>query len=578
MASDFLRFQQDPSWGNMFSGLASDIADAPGKALSQKLQVEHIVALRQKQAQDKADYDAKVAAGETTSTAIGGITPPMSERQIPYQPEGPVNPADNPTGAPMTLPQTDTTVSQQYLDPAVEARYKRELPMLQAGARAVARTNPADIPKFYSQSAFGLGGVPKSLEDQQRLSAMTRGTYEAPKLDNYVAKTQDGKVVMLLGPSPDGIHTPDGRLLKDIAPPGSVPMKTGEVAANEKPHSIFENDGTRMAAIMDGTNAVVAGKLPNPADTRNLAVAIRQQFPEINKLMSDAVGNTAEFRNYIEKEAPPEIQPLLRHIVNTLPEYQQQATAAPAPGADPAAVAAAQPPPLQAPGTRAPGGPQPNVLVNAPANQYQNHLAAAVQRADTARQQIMTMVYNGQPLSGTLPKDPYVPDWMAALIAERQPDGVVSAMLMNKVDPKAREYYSAAKAFVEPVLRLASGAAIRPEEYKDYMYMFVPGFGDSPQLIATKLNRMREWQEATAGNATANQATATMIAKAQARGDTEAVRLAGMMKVRAQQAGTGDRPATTLPGAQAPAATGGADDPLTRRGNAAFGITPGSTP
>jgi hypothetical protein len=571
MASDFLRFQQDPSWGNIFSGLASDIADAPGKALSQKLQVEHIISLRQKQAQDKADYDAAVAAGEKASTAIGGITPPMSERQIPYQPEGPVNPADNPNGE-ATLPQTGTTVSQQYLDPAVEARYKRELPMLQAGVNAVARKNPADIPKFYAQSAFGLGGVPTGLADQQRLSAMTRGTYEAPKVDNYVAKTQDGKVVMLLGPSPDGIHTPDGRLLKDIAPPGSVPMKTGEVAANEKPHSIFENEGTRMAAIMDGANAVLAGKPPNPAETRSLAVAIRQQFPAIEKVMSDAVGNTIELRNYVEKQAPPELQPLLRHIVNTLPEYQQQTAAAPAPGADPAAVAAAQPPPLQAPGTRPEGGPQPNILVNAPAPQHLNHLAAAVQRADVARQQIMTMVYNGQPLSGTLPQNPYTPDWMAALIAERQPDGVVSAALMNKVDPKAREYYSAAKAWVEPVLRLASGAAIRPEEYKDYMYMFIPSALDSPQLIATKLNRMREWQEATAGNATANQATATLIARAQARGDTEAVRLAGMMKVMANNNKTGDVPATSLPATAAPAAAGAPTDPLIRRGNAAFGV------
>jgi hypothetical protein len=313
-----------------------------------------------------------------------------------------------------------------------------------------------------------------------------------------------------------------------------------------------------MAAITDANNAVLAGKPPNPADTRNISIAIRQQYPEINKLMPDAVGNTTEFRNYVEREAPPEMQPILRHIYNTLPEFKQPQAAAAVPGADPStAGAVVQQATPTLPGMRPATGPQPNILVNQPASQYQNHLGFAVQRADTERQHIVSMIFNGQPIppSGMLPKDAYLPDWKAALIAENHPDGLISRQLMNAVDPKAQEYYAAAKAWIEPVLRLASGAAIRTEEYKDYMYMFIPMTGDSQQLVAQKLNRMREWQEATGGNATANQATATLIAKANANKDPEMARLASMMQIRAREAKTADIPATQLP-AVAPKAPG----------------------
>lgn len=564
MASDFLRFQQDPSLGNAFSSIVTDIGNAPGKALSNTHTVEEILALRAKQKRDQEEFDQQTLAGNAAAAAIAGVGPRMSTRDVQFQPQGPVNPADpvDPNavklGDQMVLPSYAST--EQYVDPKVKAQYDRELPMFQAGARAEARKNVGGIPGFYSRAAIGLGGAPTDPAEMQRLSGMTTGTVTPLKGEPFVAKSQDGKTVAILGMSPDGgIHTMDGRLMKDIAPPGSVPVQAGVATIADKPHSIFENEGTRMQAITDGNNAIMAGKPPDPATTRNLSIAIRQQFPEINKLMPDAVGNTTEFRNYVEKEAPPEIQPLLRHIYNTLPEFKQPQAAAAVPGAAPAtAGAVVQQATPTLPGTRPATGPQPNILVNQPATQFQNHLGFAVQRADTERQHIVSMIFNGQPIppSGMLPKDAYLPDWKAALIAENHPDGLISRQLMNAVDPKAQEYYAAAKAWIEPVLRLASGAAIRTEEYKDYMYMFIPMTGDSQQLVAQKLNRMREWQEATGGNATANQATATLIAKANANKDPEMARLASMMQIRAREAKTADIPATQLP-AVAPKATGG---------------------
>ena len=196
--------------------------------------------------------------------------------------------------------------------------------------------------------------------------------------------------------------------------------------------------------------------------------------------------------------------------------------------------------------------------MSAPATQAQVNLAGAITRADQARRDIEKMIWAGtDPASGRLPQKPWLPDWKAALLAERGGDSLLIAQAINAMDPDARAYYASAKAWIEPVLRLASGAAIRTEEYRDYMAMFIPNWGDSPKLIADKINRMREWQEATGGNVTANQAVATMIEKARVRGDTEAMRLADQMRVRANQAGRGDTPRDSLPPPNAAAAPSG---------------------
>ena len=88
-----------------------------------------------------------------------------------------------------------------------------------------------------------------------------------------------------------------------------------------------------------------------------------------------------------------------------------------------------------------------------------------------------------------------------------------------------QSYYNAAKAWVEPVLRLASGAAINRDEYASYYSMFIPGPSDGPREIAEKFGRMRQWESAVASSANAGEAFQKMQAMAPGREDVERMRV-----------------------------------------------------
>src|SRR4249920_861564 len=149
MASDFLRFQEDPSWGNIFSSIAKSISAAPKAALDQAHTAEEIKALRAKQIHDQAVYDANLAAGNAAAAALPS-EPPTSTRTIPMAQQGPSNPNDpnTPLGEVFLPP---TTAQETYVDPAVAARFKREQPFFKATALAQAFQNPAELPSVYAK-------------------------------------------------------------------------------------------------------------------------------------------------------------------------------------------------------------------------------------------------------------------------------------------------------------------------------------------------------------------------------------------------------------------------------------------
>lgn len=129
-------------------------------------------------------------------------------------------------------------------------------------------------------------------------------------------------------------------------------------------------------------------------------------------------------------------------------------------------------------------------------------------------------------------------------------ENVVAQYMIKKLDPAAEQYFAAAQRWIEPVLRVASGAAIRPEEYGSYMRMFIPSAADPPQVISQKLLSMRQWVQATAGSATANEALSKMQQAAQQSGDPRALAAIERLRTVATERGTLNNPVDGAAGAR----------------------------
>jgi hypothetical protein len=147
----------------------------------------------------------------------------------------------------------------------------------------------------------------------------------------------------------------------------------------------------------------------------------------------------------------------------------------------------------------------------APSSNAQQLMAQRITQAQGAASGIEQLLgYN--PQTGTTT---YMPKLIASVLSEMYGGTVLGNAAVNFIDPKAGQYMQQAKLFVEPVLRIASGAAIRPEEYHDYFQMFIPMPGDPPALVKSKIDAMHVWAQTTGQAATTDQALAMMASAAQ---------------------------------------------------------------
>ena len=639
-------------------------------ALNNTQTAEQIQALRAKQKRDQAEYEANLAAGNTAATALGQTEPPMSTRDITITREGPSNPNDPNTPLGETfLPAAQ--MQEQYVDPVVAARFKRELPFFQATARAQAFKDPQNLPGVYAKGQVGLGGVPVDPQRQQQLEFLGTGRFDKTKGDNYIAVDPNDptKVLRIMGTSADGRFNAAGQDMEKIKPPGSVLVKAGErsispSAADNTPKNwvIPGPDGRPMPGsmtssigrpspqhvlstpvssapgepkawvLLDSNGRVVPGSqttavtppnsnfvpagpatltppesnnwvkigpdgqpipgslissptqpegyvkaatassaVPNPLENEGsrlqyitrmtdrvvnnpdqpltvseaiqASAALEKQYGLTNKLQADARGNIVKFTGFQEHEVPG-IQKKLAAAINAVLAPYTNTAAAGQPAAGP--PSATNPPSMRT-----------EVVSEGDANQRMATVAAAVGRAEVARNNIMTQIGF---VGNQAPALPYVPNLAAAILAERN-GGVLSGAAMAALDPKALKYLGDSKAWVEAVLRLASGAAIRPEEYVDYAQIFVPNRNDSREQIVAKVERMAQWAQITATASNANDATKMLMNVS--RGDPVFHDMAIKMHNLARENGTLDVPFDQLPRPGQRAAPAGGPDPLT---------------
>jgi hypothetical protein len=337
MGSEFLTYQQDPSWGSLATNIAKSITGAPKAALDQKLTVEHIVALRQKQAEDKAKFDAAVAAGNTAADAIATAGPPETTRNIPIERQGPSNPDDpnTPLGEVFLPP---TVYQEKYVDPKVEARYKAELPFYQAVARAQAHQGAGDLPGVYAKGRVGLSGVPSDPEEQNRLQFQTTGRFRTGEEKSVPAnhtlavigldgqptgqrvttnnnKTEFGTNRPLFGP---GGAVPEGHTLATTGPTDPTP-KVGKDEARQ-----------RLAVFAK------SGAPPTPAQAAQIEQLVSIAWPP--ERVVEKVGDRQVVKHVQKEPIPPWVvrmmQPTAAPAGTTAATTDPAATAAVDPNAD----------------------------------------------------------------------------------------------------------------------------------------------------------------------------------------------------------------------------------------------------
>jgi hypothetical protein len=245
-----------------------------------------------------------------------------------------------------------------------------------------------------------------------------------------------------------------------------------------------------------------------------------------------------------------------RGAVQTVPDTSTAgppitpAAAAAAPGAAPAPAptgAPAAPSPTTT--TVLPGGGKVTVTrgTGGVSSQEQLNVTSAVQRAGAARRQLEPII--GVDAQGKInPNNYYVPNRVSAQISQSYGTNMAGATAANAIeavagggdkDRNVGDYYTVARQWVEPVIRLASGAAINPSEYANYFSMFIPNAIDRPKTVQLKVDAMRAWETATARASSPAQAQEIM---AQIAGNNPyAVRAVETMRVLGTQNGTNDK-------------------------------------
>jgi len=528
------------SWGSIGSGFASAILNAPAKAAQQQHMIETIKDQRIKRAREEEAYQAANQSADAFAGTLPQQTPAVSV-------VGPMvgdmsNPVDT-AGIPTV----------EYRDPRLQAQLESNNKLATAAARQLALKGEAD--KLFPLSATGTvaaTGVPDSASERARLQFMTTGRFPTaeeralPAAHNMVIKGPNDEIIDQFS-TRNGVTTEDGRRLVDIRAKMTPDQKllASGAASTEVPNPL-KDEGSRLKFLSDYTSKIAgSGYTMTVPEAVRIAQALQAQYGTENKIQSDGYGRIVVFKNFQQREIPG----LHGRLAAQVNEVLGQATAPPPPPGQDAAAAAVPPAPVIA------TAPQPittEIVSDAATDKADAAAAVALTQVKESRNQLIGLL--GADQNGVLPPQPRVPNWLAALANERAGGSVAGNNLVNAADPNALAYFQTAKRVVEPILRLASGAAINKGEYSDYYQMFIPAQGDTPQMMADKLNALRTWQVAVGKSRTAS-GLLQMVGDL-GQGNPVVRATVERMRVKAQQGGRGNTPFTALP---AEADAGGAD-------------------
>ena len=425
-----------------------------------------------------------------------------------------------------------------------------------------------------AQNQLQTQGLPQTAAGQNIMQTQLTG--QLPMLDakgttsNYGIQNDTTGEIVGRGTSRDG--RTDLITNQPIqAPPGHSVVKMGEVSADQ---NIYKDEGARSAAL-DALNrkATIGNQEWTLQDQQRAQILLDKAFPQSQKIEKDAGG---QFRivGYNEKVVPPVYGPLIARInaglgaapapaapppppapvaPTTTGAGGSAAAAAAAPAPPPAAGAAraAAPPPIVPPGAITTGAGQATISgpigPEGPAQETQAKTAAFAQLANKAKDDFYKKFgYTpGKGFTDPSAVQKNVPGFLSAVANEYGGTSIAGERLAKTLDPKAQDYNALGYRFVEPVIRLASGAAIGPKEYQQYFRMFIPNANDTPDTAARKLDAMQSWVDAVSGASTSRGALDAMARLAK---DPQTAQAVEQIRVKAANAGTLDTPFSQLPG------------------------------
>jgi hypothetical protein len=266
---------EDPSWGNIFTGMVNDFQGAPGKALSNIAQAEAIKDARIKRAREEEVYQQsqKLLGTVDASTAPAYVAP------TPYTAVGPFTGDINDPAVTAGLPTADL----QYTDPramaAAEARRARAI----AGQKATLLKDPS---QWAAQGAYGdvaAAGMPtdqKTRAEQQFATTGKWPTADESKLQqahNFTIYDKDGSPTGRSYSTRDGRTTLDGRPVASLLRPGEVPLATGPASAEVK--NPFETDAIALQNFTKLAAKAQTGPLTKD-EIEQAHVLANKAFPE----------------------------------------------------------------------------------------------------------------------------------------------------------------------------------------------------------------------------------------------------------------------------------------------------------
>lgn len=518
---------EDDSISKALSGLTGDLYSAKSAALYAKV-AEEIAKSKQERTQSEEFWNAK----KTLPGLIGGV---QQAEAAPVPPDYQRNWATGATGGgalgsetvPIGGPAPLSAYSAPAEQEAVRAREARDQAIANARTKltsgvgnvaALAMKSTDDAGKYYQQYGEGLnviGMAPAGSAEETRRMAMINPTSFVPKepINPYDAKHQE--VILdkaAAGLTANGVvDVTAAPLIRNMLESKYAPkMSMVETPTGPQPQTIQQpmtpRDAALYGALTKGQQPQAAAAAPPPAP----AAAAAQAAPAGQKTAD--ITTTA---------APaPAVVP-----------RTESAVAPAAPSAAPPAPAAK--PFISPQGSVALGG----SISPHPTPDTERRIATALQQVSPERQNMETILgFSIDPKTGqpNLSKLNNLPSYPAAAIYT-SPFGnydlakgagqYVESMRKGTENTPIQSYYNSAKAWIEPVLRLASGAAINQDEYRSYYSMFIPGPSDGPREIAEKFGRMRQWETAVASSATAGEAFQKMQSLAGNREDVERMRV-----------------------------------------------------
>lgn len=535
-------YVEDTELARQLSGMLGNVPGGGIQIANARSEIAFREAQRQKLLQDMAqerqvnEAKTQLPALASKVTAAEAVPPVPSYQKAWATGAGPIQSETVPLMGPAPLTAFDPVQEQQNVM-ATEARDKAirdaRTTLAQQGTTIAALTakSPEDVTKLYGAYGTGLnltGMAPKGSEEERRRQALTNPTaFGTPKepINPYAAEHREP--ILDAASASMGSMTPAAadqikNLLEDKYAPKTTVLQTPTGPA---PQTVQQPMTPRDAALYDAATRL---SRPPPAVAAPSPSAPPPPPPAAAAQAAPATADVGKTPATVSTDsgAPASV-----------PKTENPVAA---PTGAPAAAPAAAPAPTPPAAPKAFITPQGGATIGAPVSPHptqdaERRVATAVQTAMPERQKIESILdFRADPKTGQMSiNTANIPGYMASTIYKSPVGGFDVAQgigqyldTIEKGTPttRAQDYYTAARAWVEPVLRLASGAAINQDEYRSYYAMFIPGPADSPQTAAEKLLRMRQWETAVASSSNAAQAMEKMLQVAPGREDVVKMR------------------------------------------------------